>query len=240
MVNNPNARIEPIITQFCGQPFVSVRVDNVDYYPISQLPFDPTGLVGFPVPQNHAVQSFKRLLGESFSSHKIATTLNSKKVDCISEETLALSVKQYARKHDSEFAWTLLEASFAVQLKMTNDVGYGVETEVAYYVELAAMRAEGIKYRRLFTDLVKMQKELGFDLNYGYMTLLIHQYLLRIDAFLDTYPSMCYRVETSTHIWIYYLPNFKPDYVTYGSYSLYPNVECYVARTGMLRFSITK
>jgi hypothetical protein len=76
MVNNPNARIEPIITQFCGQPFVSVRVDNVDYYPISQLPFDPMGLIGFPVSQDNETKYFKAILGDSFQSVKIATTLN--------------------------------------------------------------------------------------------------------------------------------------------------------------------
>lgn len=172
---NENIRHEPVIANFCGYDFVSIRVDGIDHFPISQLPFDSTGNQGFPVSPNNIQKDFKRLLESNFQSFRFATTLNPKKVDCISEEIFALSVKNFARKKDSEFAWQLLEASFAVQLRLANDVARGQAEEAAYYVELAAMRAAGIKYRRLFTDLVKMQKELGFDLNYGYMTLLVYR-----------------------------------------------------------------
>ncbi len=172
---NTNIRYEPVTSNFCGYDFVSIRVEGTDYFPISQLPFDPTGNQGFPVIQKPVARDFKRLQLEAFSVSKFATSINSNKVDCVSEEALALIVKHYARKKDCEFAWQLLEASFGTQLRLANDAARGVAEEVAYYVELAAMRAAGIKYRRLFTDVCKMQKELGFELNYGYMTILVYR-----------------------------------------------------------------
>lgn len=81
-------RHDPITTNFCGYDFQSVRVDDVDYYPIALLPKDSTGESGFPVRQNEASTDLKRILGNDFPSAKISTTLNSRKVNCLSEETL--------------------------------------------------------------------------------------------------------------------------------------------------------
>jgi hypothetical protein len=83
-------RHEPFNSHYAGHVWKVVRVDGVDYYPVSELPKDPTGLIGFPVPQNTAVQVLKRLLGMRFSSHKILTSLNSKGVVCIDQQTLSL------------------------------------------------------------------------------------------------------------------------------------------------------
>lgn len=172
---NSNLRHQTVTSNFCGYDFVSIRVDDVDYFPVSQLPFDPTGNQGFPIPQKYAAQGLERLSLDGFQFHKFATILHPKKVNCISEEVLELVVDCFAFEKGCFFARQLMRASFGTQLRLANDAARGVAEEVAYYVEIAAMRAAGIKFRRLFTDVVKMQKELGFELNYGYMTLLVYR-----------------------------------------------------------------
>ena len=73
-----NMRHEPIKTNFCGQEFSSIRVDDIDLYIMSRLPLDPTGLLGFPVPQKYVVRDFERILGKGFPFPKKRTTLNSR------------------------------------------------------------------------------------------------------------------------------------------------------------------
>ncbi|MGL5077526.1 MAG: hypothetical protein ACRDBG_17100 [Waterburya sp.] len=79
-MNNPNHRYSPITTNFCGYDFVSVRVEDVDLYIVSQLPMDSNGINGFPVRQDNIQRDFKAILGNDFPFVKIPTTLNSKKV----------------------------------------------------------------------------------------------------------------------------------------------------------------
>jgi hypothetical protein len=131
---NDNIRHEPVTSNFCGYDFVSIRVDGVDYFPISRLPFDSAGKQGFPVPQIFAVQALQRLRLEGFQSHKFSTSLESDKVDCISEEVLALVVECYAFERDCFFARQLMRASFGAQLRLADDLARGV-------ADLAALRA---------------------------------------------------------------------------------------------------
>ena len=175
MTKNNNIKYDILETEFCGQLFPSIRVDDVDYFPVSALPKDVNGINGFPVRQNEVTTDLKRILGNDFQSAKFLTDLNPRKVVCVDEDTLAKLVSECAFSKGSTFCRDLLEASFAVMLRQANDVARGEAEKAEYYVELAALRAAGIKYRRQFTDMVKMQRELGFDLNYGYMTILVYR-----------------------------------------------------------------
>lgn len=191
-MSNSNKRYDPIVADFCSYKFQSVRVDDVDYYPIALLPKDTNGIDGFQNSQDKASQEIKRILGKDFRTTKIAISSQDSKAVCLDEESLYQLIKLQARKLDCEFCWRLLEASVGVQLRMTNDHAYGKAEEIQYYIELAAIRAEGIKYRRLFTDVVKMQKELGYELNYGYMTLIVYQcteLIEKFNAWKEVYPT---------------------------------------------------
>ncbi len=175
MTNNNN---QLITSTFMNREFQSIRVDGVDQYPVQTLPIDPTGNIGFPVRQNEVSQDIKRILDKDTQSVKISkhliVSINPKKVVCLSHDGLAELVAKTARK-GCEFSWVLLEASFNTELKRANDHARGCLEKEEYYAQWRACREAGIKFRRLFTDTVKMQKELGFELNYGYMTLLVYQ-----------------------------------------------------------------
>ncbi|MGL6343613.1 MAG: hypothetical protein ACRC80_31270 [Waterburya sp.] len=168
---------DTVSTLFADTAFISVRVDGIDYYPVSALPKDPTGECGFPVRQNEATTDLKRLLGKGFQSAKIATSLNPKKVDCLSHETLSQVVMLIARKGNSEFCWRLLEASFNTELKRANDFARGEQEKEEYYQQWLNERSVGIKRRREFTDYIQDCEEKGIDVNYGLMTLNIYRYL---------------------------------------------------------------
>lgn len=172
-----NKRYDTITTNFCGYAFQSVRVDDVDYYPIALLPKQDSanGIDGFPVTQSHTATDVERILGKGFPSRKIATSINSENVVCLSEETLIDLIDECAFTKKSIFCRTLLKASVGIQLRMSNDVTRGQEEKATYYVDLAAKKAEDIRSRGLFADLAKMQKELGFSINYGQLTLFVYQ-----------------------------------------------------------------
>jgi hypothetical protein len=126
---NDNIRHEPVTYNFCGYNFVSIRVDSVDYFPISKLPFDSSGNQGFPVPQIFATQALRRLQLDGFSVSKFATSLNSDKVDCISEEVLESVVACYAFERDCFFAKQLMRASFGAQLRLAKSIPSAVATK---------------------------------------------------------------------------------------------------------------
>jgi hypothetical protein len=70
-----NSIYTPITTPFADTEFVSIRVDNIDYYIVSQLPMDENGINGFPTPQKYVQMYFKRILGKDNPLHKFATSL---------------------------------------------------------------------------------------------------------------------------------------------------------------------
>ena len=78
---NSNLRHQTLTSNFCGYDFVSIRVDDVDYFPVSQLPFDPTGNQGFPVLSENLTRDLKTLLVGDLQVIKFATSLHSKKPD---------------------------------------------------------------------------------------------------------------------------------------------------------------
>ena len=178
-----NTSYDTVTSLFCGVEFQSVRVEGTDYYPVTLLPVDPNGINGFQVRQDEKLQDVKRLLGKAFKSVKVKTSKFKVKIACIDHATLVDLIDTCAFEKSSVFCRMLLKASVDVQLRMSNDYAYGKEEEVQYYVELAALRVEGIRYRRMFTDVIKLQKELGYSLDYGHMTILVYTASDLLDKF---------------------------------------------------------
>jgi hypothetical protein len=177
-------KYSPVTNNFCGYDFTSIDVDGTYYYPISQLPFDPTGNQGFPVRQKTVARDFKRLQLEDFSVSKFTTSLNSNKVDCVDHESLSKVVKHYARVKDSEFAWVLLEASFNTELKRSNDLLHGKLQQEEYYQSWREDRASGIKDRNAFTDYIQFCGDMGIDVDYAYLTMGVYRLSGLIELYL--------------------------------------------------------
>jgi len=186
-------RYDVVKTIFCGQQFSSVRVDNVDYYPISELCIEQGNAV-FQFTKNHVQRDLEAILGKGFQFTKIATTLNPRKINCLEHKNLFRVISHLAFKCDNLLAQTILEASGDMALRLANDCSRDVAEKAEYYEQWAAERAEGIKRRRQFTDAVKYWKDQGVNLNYGLLTLGVYEYT----KVADKYKAWCILYDTKS------------------------------------------
>jgi hypothetical protein len=178
-----NSIYTPITTPFANTEFVSIRVDNIDYYIVSQLPMDVNGISGFPVHQKTAQRDFKRILGKGISVTKFATSLNSGKVVCISHEQLSAVVSHFSFKKDCLFTQALLEASFNTELRRANDYQRGCLEKEEYYQELLAVTDTSYKNRHKYTNYIQKWEKSGIAVNYGYLTIEVYRHTNLLDRY---------------------------------------------------------
>jgi hypothetical protein len=178
-----NSIYTPITTPFANTEFTSIRVDNVDYYIVSQLLMDEKGISGFPIHQKTAQRDFKRILGKENPVTKFATSLHSGKVVCISHDQLDEIVAYFARKKGSDFCWDLMRASFNTELRRANDYKRGCLEKEEFYQTWAAERIAGIKRRRSYTDFIKMCEDSGINVSYAHLTIEVYRYTNLLDKY---------------------------------------------------------
>jgi hypothetical protein len=108
----------PINTQFANTAFMSIRIDNIDYYIVSQLPLDTDGINGFPIPKDKIVREVDKIV---FGCHYFNVEGLDGWVACISHDQLDEIVVHFACKHDCNFCWDLLRIAFNNDLRRAND-----------------------------------------------------------------------------------------------------------------------
>jgi hypothetical protein len=178
-----NSIYTPITAPFADTEFVSIRVDNIDYYIVSQLPMDENGINGFPVRQNEAQRDFKRILGKDSKSAKFAIKGVKAKVVCISHEALDTVVAHFAFNKGCLFAQTLMRASFNIGLRRANDYHRGVLEEEAYYQESTTANAISIKSRNKYTAYIQTWAHLGTKDIYAHLTIEAYRHTKLLDRY---------------------------------------------------------
>lgn len=111
-------------------------------------------LEGFRPPKNYASQTFKRLLGNQFRSHKIATELDNARINVVSLEVFALINIQILIK-GNKIAQAIAEASVSTTLEQAFDIAFDNKQSLEEYQQRQKARVEGKLTRRTLTNAIR-------------------------------------------------------------------------------------
>jgi hypothetical protein len=114
-----NLIYSPITTKFSNIDFVSIRVDDHDYYIVSELPLDEDGLIGFPLTKNRVLREVVEILYgycEFFEVRGLGDW-----VACISDNQLEELFAYFSFREECPFAQDLLMAIRKGDLSRANE-----------------------------------------------------------------------------------------------------------------------